>query len=135
MLSVLHFTGVPSHTSFKDFIEIGVLLCFCTLQNHGLKMLFSLSAIVQRTPSPPLGFSILKAGLSKSVLLSVYASSCSSDSQSVNSSRGMPLSSKECYYEHVSPPPNPTRACYLHVMINSVISFLTFFSFSYQRSL
>ncbi|ONK78536.1 uncharacterized protein A4U43_C02F19860 [Asparagus officinalis] len=50
-------------------------------------MLFSLSAIVQRTPSPPLGFSILKAGLSKSVLLSVYASSCSSDSQSVNSSR------------------------------------------------
>ncbi|KAF2298634.1 hypothetical protein GH714_024432 [Hevea brasiliensis] len=30
--------------------------------------------IVQHTPSPPVGFSILKAGLNKSVLLSVYAS-------------------------------------------------------------
>ncbi|KAJ6319741.1 hypothetical protein OIU78_015200 [Salix suchowensis] len=38
-------------------------------------MLFSFSAIVQHTPRPPFGFSILKAGLNKSVLLSVYASS------------------------------------------------------------
>lgn len=38
-------------------------------------MLFSFSAIVQRTPCPPIGFSILKAGLNKSVLLSVYTSS------------------------------------------------------------
>lgn len=37
-------------------------------------MLFSFSAIVQHTPYPPVGFSILKAGLNKSVLLSVYAS-------------------------------------------------------------
>ncbi|XP_027363086.1 piezo-type mechanosensitive ion channel homolog isoform X4 [Abrus precatorius] len=32
-------------------------------------------AIVQHAPSPPIGFGILKAGLNKSVLLSVYASS------------------------------------------------------------
>ena len=35
-------------------------------------MLFSFSAVVQHTPSPPVGFSILRAGLNKSVLLSVY---------------------------------------------------------------
>lgn len=78
--------GVPCHANFRDFIEIGVLLCFCALQNHGLKLLFSLSSIVQCTPHPPFGFSILKAGLNKSVLMSVYASSSSIDCQSVNSS-------------------------------------------------
>ncbi|PPR83382.1 hypothetical protein GOBAR_AA37324 [Gossypium barbadense] len=44
------------------------------VHNHGFEMLFSFSAIVQHTPSPPVGFSILRAGLNKSVLLSVYAS-------------------------------------------------------------
>ena len=44
------------------------------IHKHGYKMLFSFSAIVQHTPYPPVGFSILKAGLNKSVLLSVYAS-------------------------------------------------------------
>uniref|UniRef100_K3XDQ2 Uncharacterized protein n=1 Tax=Setaria italica TaxID=4555 RepID=K3XDQ2_SETIT len=37
-------------------------------------MLFSLSAVLRHTPSPPVGFTILKAGLNKSVLLSVYSS-------------------------------------------------------------
>lgn len=52
-----------------------MLACFCTIHNHGFEMLFSFSAIIQHAPSPPLGFGILKAGLNKSVLLSVYASS------------------------------------------------------------
>ncbi|XP_010914337.1 piezo-type mechanosensitive ion channel homolog isoform X1 [Elaeis guineensis] len=72
---ILSQLGLPNHASFRDFMEIGVLVCFCSVQNHGFKMLFSFSAILQHTPCPPLGFSILKAGLSKSVLLSVYASS------------------------------------------------------------
>ncbi|KAI3752438.1 hypothetical protein L2E82_24470 [Cichorium intybus] len=56
-----------------DFVEIALLACFCAIQKHGHKVLFSFSAIVQHTPRPPVGFSILKAGLNKSVLLSVYA--------------------------------------------------------------
>lgn len=44
------------------------------MHNHGFDMLFSLSMVVQHTPKPPVGFSILKAGLNKSVLLSVYSS-------------------------------------------------------------
>jgi hypothetical protein len=56
-------------------VEVALLACFCAIHNHGFEMLFSYSAIVQHTPSLPIGFSILKAGLNKSVLLSVYASS------------------------------------------------------------
>lgn len=67
--------GLLKHDSSWDFLEIALLVCFCAIHNHGFEMLFSFSAIVQHTPSPPVGFSILKAGLSKSVLLSVYASS------------------------------------------------------------
>lgn len=89
MYSILNYAGVSGHTQLRDFVEIGVLLCFCALQDHGLKLLFSLSSIVQHTPHPPFGFSILKAGLNKSVLLSVYASSSPSDRQSASSSHGM----------------------------------------------
>ncbi|XP_022960461.1 piezo-type mechanosensitive ion channel homolog isoform X1 [Cucurbita moschata] len=55
-----------------EFLEIALLACFCSIHNHGFEMLFSFSAVVQHTPSPPVGFSILRAGLNKSVLLSVY---------------------------------------------------------------
>lgn len=67
-------TGLREHGSSWDFLEIALLACFCAIDKHGYKMLFSFSAIVQHTPYPPVGFSILKAGLNKSVLLSVYAS-------------------------------------------------------------
>ena len=67
--------GLINHDSSLDFLEIAFLACFCAIHNHGFDMLFSFSAIVQHTPSHPVGFSILKAGLNKSVLLSVYASS------------------------------------------------------------
>lgn len=55
-------------------MEIALLACFCAIHNHGFHMLFSFSAIVQHFSCTPVGFSILKAGLNKSVLLSVYAS-------------------------------------------------------------
>ncbi|CAN1234122.1 Piezo-type mechanosensitive ion channel homolog [Linum perenne] len=66
--------GLLKRDSSWELVEIAVLACFCAIHNHGFDMLFSFSAIVQHTPSPPVGFSILKAGLSKSVLLTVYAS-------------------------------------------------------------
>jgi len=68
-------TGFLEEDSAWDFLEVALLACFCTIHNHGFEMLFSFSAIIQHAPSPPIGFSILKAGLNKSVLLSVYASS------------------------------------------------------------
>ncbi|TQD69706.1 hypothetical protein C1H46_044761 [Malus baccata] len=67
--------GLLQHESSWDFLQIALLACFCAIHNHGSEMLFSFSAIVQHTPGRPFGFSILKAGLNKSVLLSVYASS------------------------------------------------------------
>lgn len=67
--------GLLEEDSAWDFLEVALLACFCTIHNHGFEMLFSFSAIIQHAPSPPIGFSILKAGLNKSVLLSVYASS------------------------------------------------------------
>ncbi|KNA12549.1 hypothetical protein SOVF_124980 isoform B [Spinacia oleracea] len=63
-----------------DFLETALLACFCAIHNHGFDMLFSFSAFVQHTPYPPVGFSVLKAGLNKSVLLSVYCSSANGDS-------------------------------------------------------
>ncbi|XP_044494187.1 piezo-type mechanosensitive ion channel homolog isoform X3 [Mangifera indica] len=84
-MEILLQLGLLKHDSSWDFLEIAFLGCFCAIHNHGFEMLFSFSAIVQHTPSPPIGFSILKAGLSKSVLLSVYASSttkCSHDNPS-----------------------------------------------------
>ncbi|XP_073283729.1 piezo-type mechanosensitive ion channel homolog isoform X2 [Primulina huaijiensis] len=72
---VLKQLGLIGNDSSWDFLEIALLACFCAVHNHGFEMLFSFSAIVQHTPSPPIGFSILRAGLNKSVLLSVYATS------------------------------------------------------------
>uniref|UniRef100_A0A6N2M9G0 Uncharacterized protein n=1 Tax=Salix viminalis TaxID=40686 RepID=A0A6N2M9G0_SALVM len=74
-MEVLLQLGLLKHHSSWDFLKIALLTCFCAIHNHGFEMLFSFSAIVQHTPRPPFGFSILKAGLNKSVLLSVYASS------------------------------------------------------------
>ncbi|KAF9669400.1 hypothetical protein SADUNF_Sadunf14G0103800 [Salix dunnii] len=74
-MEVLLQLGLLKHHSSWDFLKIALLACFCAIHNHGFEMLFSFSAIVQHTPRPPFGFSILKAGLNKSVLLSVYASS------------------------------------------------------------
>lgn len=64
--------GLLGRDSKWEFLEITLLACFCTIHNHGFEMLFSFSAIVQHTPSTPVGFSILRAGFNKSVLLSVY---------------------------------------------------------------
>ncbi|CAI0580619.1 unnamed protein product [Linum tenue] len=72
-MEVLMQLGLLKRDSSWELLEIAVLACFCAIHNHGFDMLFSFSAIVQHTPSPPVGFSILKAGLSKSVLLTVYA--------------------------------------------------------------
>ncbi|KAJ7977462.1 piezo-type mechanosensitive ion channel-like [Quillaja saponaria] len=74
-MEVLLQLGLLEEDSSWDFLEIALLACFCAIHNHGFETLFSFSAIVQHIPFPPIGFSILKAGLNKSVLLSVYASS------------------------------------------------------------
>ncbi|TYI70493.1 hypothetical protein E1A91_D08G225200v1 [Gossypium mustelinum] len=74
VLEIMSQLGLHKHNSSLNFLEIALLACFCAVHNHGFEMLFSFSAIVQHTPSPPVGFSILRAGLNKSVLLSVYAS-------------------------------------------------------------
>ncbi|KAL0435788.1 UNVERIFIED_CONTAM: Piezo-type mechanosensitive ion channel [Sesamum radiatum] len=79
-LDVLSQLGLLESDSSLDFLEIAILACFCAIYNHGFEMLFSFSAIVQHTACPPIGFSILRAGLSKSVLLSVYATSNIRDS-------------------------------------------------------
>ncbi|PKU85460.1 hypothetical protein MA16_Dca003200 [Dendrobium catenatum] len=79
---------ITTHVSSWDFIEISVLLCFCAIQHHGLKMLVSLSFIVQHTRHPDIGFSMFKAGLNKSVLLSVYAARNSLDGPSPGTSHG-----------------------------------------------
>ncbi|CAH1447448.1 unnamed protein product [Lactuca virosa] len=71
--AILSQLGLLECDSTWDFVEIALLAGFCAIQKHGHKVLFSFSAIVQHTPRPPIGFSILKAGLNKSVLLSVYA--------------------------------------------------------------
>ncbi|KAK9282374.1 hypothetical protein L1049_005291 [Liquidambar formosana] len=73
-MKILLQLGLLDRDTSLEFLEIALLACFCAVHNHGFEMLFSFSAIVQHTPSPPVGFSILKAGLSKSVLLSVYSS-------------------------------------------------------------
>lgn len=75
---LLHYDG-------WDFFEIAFLACFCAIHNHGFNMLFSFSAVVQHSPCPPMGFGILKAGLNKSVLLSVYASQNSRNQERTSS--------------------------------------------------
>ncbi|XP_068663316.1 piezo-type mechanosensitive ion channel homolog isoform X1 [Aristolochia californica] len=84
IMEILSQLGLLDRASPWDFCKIAALSCFCAVQNNGSKMLFSLSAIVQNTPCPPFGFSILRAGLNKSVLLSIYASNARD--QSGNSS-------------------------------------------------
>ncbi|XP_042395916.1 piezo-type mechanosensitive ion channel homolog isoform X1 [Zingiber officinale] len=76
---ILSQLGLQQHAGYMDFLKIGVLVCFSALQNHGFDILCSFSAVLQHTPRPPLGFSVLKAGLKKSVLLSVYNSTSSRD--------------------------------------------------------
>ncbi|CAO2832677.1 unnamed protein product [Amaranthus hypochondriacus] len=66
--------GLTANASTGDLLEIIVLTCFCIIHNHGYEVLFSLSKILQNAPSLPFGFSLLKAGLKKSAILSVYAS-------------------------------------------------------------
>lgn len=71
--------GLLEHESSWDLLEIAVLACVCAVHKHGIDVLLSFSAMVQHTPNPPIGFSILKAGLNKSVLLSIYSSSTTRD--------------------------------------------------------
>ncbi|XP_074311534.1 piezo-type mechanosensitive ion channel homolog isoform X2 [Silene latifolia] len=73
-LKVLSQVGLLEYDSTGDFLKIVLLACFCVIHNHGFELLFSFSAILQHAPCLPFGFSILKAGLNKSVLLSVYIS-------------------------------------------------------------
>ena len=82
--------GLLGRDSMWEFLEIALLACFCTIHNHGFEMLFSFSAIVEHTPSPPVGFSILRAGLNKSVLLSVYTATTSNYCHD-NPSHGMSI--------------------------------------------
>ncbi|RLN25320.1 hypothetical protein C2845_PM07G12060 [Panicum miliaceum] len=81
--------GLSNNATTKDFIEIGSIVCFCAVHSHGFKMLFSLSAVLQHTPCPPVGFTILKAGLNKSVLLSVYSSQSSRNDEACRNSHGI----------------------------------------------
>lgn len=76
---ILSQLGLPKHYSSWDFLEIAVLACFCAIHNHGFEMIFSFSAIVEHTPNPPVGFSVLKAALNKSVLLSIFATTATSN--------------------------------------------------------
>lgn len=87
--SLIHHAGLSNNATTKDFIEIGSIVCFCAVHSHGFKMLFSLSSVLRHTPSPPVGFTILKAGLNKSVLLSVYSSQSLQDDEARHNSHGM----------------------------------------------
>ncbi|XP_039019748.1 piezo-type mechanosensitive ion channel homolog isoform X1 [Hibiscus syriacus] len=71
---ILSQLGSFKHVNSGDFLKIAVLACCSAIHNHGFEMLLSFSAIVQHTPCPPIGFSILRAGLLKSVILTVYTS-------------------------------------------------------------
>ncbi|XVF06161.1 hypothetical protein REPUB_Repub06bG0023700 [Reevesia pubescens] len=82
-VKILSQLGSFNHANSGDFLKIAVLACFSAIHNHGFEMLLSFSAIVQHTPCPPIGFSILRAGLLKSVILSVYTSA-SRKSQAIN---------------------------------------------------
>jgi hypothetical protein len=88
-MEVLSQLGLSNNATTKDFIEIGSIVCFCAVHSHGFKMLFSLSAVLRHTPCPPVGFTILKAGLNKSVLLSVYSSQSSRNDEACRNSHGI----------------------------------------------
>ncbi|KAF5954964.1 hypothetical protein HYC85_007820 [Camellia sinensis] len=93
-LEIISQLGLLDHASSGDFVKIAGLACFCSVYNHGSDMLFSYSTIVQHTPFPPIGWSILKAGLNKSVLLSVYTPS-SREREPTNSFNGIIVSKAE----------------------------------------
>ena len=90
-------SGLLNKTSASEFLPMALLACFCSIHNHGFDMIFSFSAIVQRAPYPPIGFSILRAGLIKSVLLSVYTFGSRENNQ-INSSHGIILLSKKTIF-------------------------------------
>lgn len=88
--------GLVESSSFWNLLEIALLACSCSIHNHGFDMLFSFSAIVQHTPCLPIGFSILKAGLNKSVLLSVYTNNNIRDACGSHHHGIIPLSKVNC---------------------------------------
>lgn len=89
--------GLVESSSAWNLLEIALLAIFCAIHNHGFDMLFSFSAIVQHTPCLPIGFSLLKAGLNKSVLLSVYTTTSNSRDISGSLDHGtIPLSKVNC---------------------------------------
>ncbi|KAJ1257414.1 hypothetical protein BS78_K040800 [Paspalum vaginatum] len=92
-MEVLSQLGLSNNATTKDFIEIGSIVCFCAVHSHGFKMLFSLSAVLRHTPCPPVGFTILRAGLNKSVLLSVYSSQTSRDCEAHRNSHEKKITS------------------------------------------
>ncbi|XP_019423169.1 PREDICTED: piezo-type mechanosensitive ion channel homolog isoform X2 [Lupinus angustifolius] len=65
--------SILNYTHSVDFFKISVLACFCAIHNHGLETLILFSAIVRHISCPPLGFSILRAGLIKPVRLAGYS--------------------------------------------------------------
>ena len=89
--------GLVQSDSTWEFLEIALLACLCAIHNHGFEMLFSFSKTVQRTPYPPIGFGILKAGLNKSVLMSVYTTFNFRDHRD-NSSHGTAIFSMDYRY-------------------------------------
>ncbi|KAK3441684.1 hypothetical protein EUGRSUZ_B02004 [Eucalyptus grandis] len=71
---ILRQLGLYKCDQNGHLLKIAMLGCFCALHNHGIEILFRFSNVVQQTPFPPIGFNILRAGLIKSVLFSVYTS-------------------------------------------------------------
>lgn len=80
--------GLLQHNSLVDFLKIAALACFCAICNNGFDMFLSYSAVVQDSPFPPIGWNILKAGLKRSFLSSVYFSTFQ-ECGCHNSSHGM----------------------------------------------
>ncbi|CAJ2631584.1 unnamed protein product [Trifolium pratense] len=70
---ILSQLGLLNDIHSVDFFKILILACFCAIHNHGLQTLLIFSAIVRHTSCPPVGFSILRAGLIKPVCLSGYS--------------------------------------------------------------
>ncbi|KAJ7571313.1 hypothetical protein O6H91_01G159100 [Diphasiastrum complanatum] len=71
---ILSQLGIWDKAGFEDFAVVSTLLCFCAIQDHGLKVINSLSVTVQQqnATSVDMGFSRVQA--CNSVLLSVFAS-------------------------------------------------------------
>ncbi|EXC31832.1 hypothetical protein L484_020660 [Morus notabilis] len=92
LMEILTALGLLNQATAVEFLPIALLACFCSIHNHGFDMIFSFSAIVQHAPYPPIGFSILRAGLIKSVLLSVYTFG-SSENHQINTSHERKIAS------------------------------------------